>query len=636
MADVTIDGSINTATARGMRSVVFTSATDGYFFYADTGAAGLKYSKTTDGGATWGAGVLVSAAIAPVAYDVWFDQWTPGDSGTLIHIWYFDVTGDDVLYRTLDTSSDTLGTVRTVFAGATSVAGRGCFVSGTKTRSGYLYCAYDIDAGAEKGLHRSTDGGPTWSASLATTFVEATIDQCFLFPATGTGDNNDCWALYQDASADAVTLKMWDSSAAAQVESATIAAQGESPTDLNGQYGFSASVRHSDGHLLMASRVAGLGAAGAFEFYDIASTSSWTKKTNIDAVNHDDNWYPSTFIDQATGDIYLAYIGALDGSEAVGTTAAVHYVKSTDGGTTWGAEQAYQQSADNAVRQTWAPLMGPRFYVGSRVGTTLIGNAVNSLSFSSGSTFNDSVTESVTVAESETSLAAFAGVRSESGTVADTETATASMGVARSEALTAADSETGGQTSSASRAEAVTAADSETGGVGFAAARSESVTASDGSTGNTTLPVTQAESLSVADSETGTTTTGPQTFNVTASDVLTVADSEVGPAVYPVSRAESGSASDGMSSTAFFAALREEMLATGDLPDATANQFVGRGEMLSALDVQTGEIAPTGAEFTFSLDGGTVMTLSIVAGNVLTASVSGGPILTGSVSGGEI
>src|SRR6185436_12670532 len=111
--------------------------------------------------------------------------------------------------------------------------GRGAFVSGTKTRSGYLYCAYDIDAGAERGLHRSTDSGTTWSANLATTFVEATLDQCKLFPASNTGDNNDCWAIYYDASATAITLKMWDSSAAAQVESSTIqASHTDGVTDL--------------------------------------------------------------------------------------------------------------------------------------------------------------------------------------------------------------------------------------------------------------------------------------------------------------------------------------------------------------------------------------------------------------------
>lgn len=383
MADVSIDSTIGTSTARIMRSVAFLPDNDqiGYWFYIDS-TNDFSYRKSTDGGATWGAPVVIQSG-THLAGDIWPDWWTPGDSGRLIHFCWFGTVTDDVNYQSLDTTTDTLGTARVVFNGATAVAGRGVFASLTKTRSGILYCAYDIDAGAEKGFHRSTDGGTTWSANLATTFVEATIDQCLLFPASGTGDDDDCFALYQDASVNALTLKTWDSSAGAQTESATIATQGESTTDLTGQYGFAGAVRHSDGHILAAVRTAGLGAAGAFEFYDIASTSSWTKKTNL-ASGIDDNWYPQVFIDQTTDEIYVAYNGKRDGTEAIGASSSVWYSHSSDGGATWDAEHAYMEGAAGNVVQTWAPLSGSRFYVGWRVGSTLIGNAVNSLSFSGG------------------------------------------------------------------------------------------------------------------------------------------------------------------------------------------------------------------------------------------------------------
>lgn len=382
MADVSIDSTISTSSARGMRSVVFTSTTVGYWFYIDSGGT-FVYKKTTDGGATWGAAVTIATATTHVAYDVWFDQWTPSDSGTLIHTSYFDVTNDKVFYRTLDTASDTLGTQQTVFTGASAVAGRGAFVSVTKTRSGFLYCAYDIDAGAEKGFHRSTNGGSVWSASLLSTFIEATIDQCLLFPASGTGDNDDCWALYHDASADAITLKLWDSSAAAQVESATIMTDAEDTVDLTGQYGFSAAVRHSDGHLIMAGMGAAFGVSHNFSVFDIASTSTFTAKTNISTAIAN-QYNPAVFIDQLTGDIYVAYEGKRDNSESA--SSKVYYVKSTDGGTTWSAgDTTYMQGAASSnLVQVWAPLMGPCFYVGWRDSTALNGNAANSLTFSAG------------------------------------------------------------------------------------------------------------------------------------------------------------------------------------------------------------------------------------------------------------
>lgn len=364
-----------------MRSVVFTTASIGYWFYIDTSTSGFKYSKTTDGGATWGVGVLISPAVAGIAYDVWFDQWTPGDSGTLIHTWAFEATADDVVYRTLDTNGDSLGTARNVFVGGSAVAGRGAFVSGTKTRSGYLYCAFDIDAGAERGLHRSTDAGVNWSTNLSTTFVEATIDQCLLFPASNTGDNNDCWAVYHDASADALTLKMWDSSAAVAVESATIVTLVEGTTDLVHQYGFSASVRHSDGHLIVATINGYDLSTSDHQVWDINGTGSITELQAI-TTNIDDHYHPAVFIDQTTDDIYVAFNGLRDGSEVLGTTTKIYYTKSTDDGATWSAgSTAYMEGAAGVVVQVWAPLMGPRFYAGWRVGTTLLGNNVNSLTF---------------------------------------------------------------------------------------------------------------------------------------------------------------------------------------------------------------------------------------------------------------
>lgn len=362
-----------------MRSVVFTTADIGYQFYIDQ--TDFAYSKTTDGGATWGAAVSILANTTTVAFDIWFDQWTPGDAGTLIHTWYFTSGLDDVHYRSLDSNGDTLGTQRDVFVGATAVAGRGAFVSGTKTRSGYLYCAYDMDAGAERGLHRSTDSGTTWSANLATTFVEATLDECLLFPASNTGDDNDCWAIYHDTSANALTLKMWDSSAVAQTESATIQTFLEGATDLTGQFGYSGSIRHSDGHLILASVSERDTVTADHQVWDINGTASITAKTAI-TTNIDDHYHPSVFIDQLTDDIYVAYNGKRDGLEAMGTTTKVYYTKSTDDGATWSSgDTAYMEGAAGVVVQAWAPLMGPRFYVSWRVAGTLLGNKVNSVTF---------------------------------------------------------------------------------------------------------------------------------------------------------------------------------------------------------------------------------------------------------------
>ncbi len=369
---VTVDLTISTSTARGMRSVVFTTASIGYVFYIDSDGV-FGYTKTSTAGANWAAQVDVDGAGATtvVAFDVWFDQWTPGDTGTMIHCWWFDTTNDIVRWRTLDTNGDTLGTVRTVFTGASAVAGRGAFVSGTKTRSGVLYCAYDIDAGAERGFHKSTDAGVTWSANLSTTFVEATLDTCALFPASNTGDNDDCWAVYYDASATALTLKLWDSSAGSATESATIQTHTDGATDLTGQWGYSASVRHSDGHLILAAVSLRDNAASTHQVFDITDTSTITTKTAI-TTNIDDHYNPQVCIDQGTNDIYVAYNGKRDGSETMDTSTTVNYTKSTDGGTSWAAGDIAVQVA-RAYAQIWVPVTGLLFYVVSRDSTALRG-----------------------------------------------------------------------------------------------------------------------------------------------------------------------------------------------------------------------------------------------------------------------
>jgi len=380
-ADVTIDSTITgTSTARGLRAEVFTTSLIGYRFYNDATGV-LVYSKTTDGGATWGAAVTINSATSNIAFDVWYDQWTPGDTGTLIHYWTFDSTNNLVRWRTLDTATDTLGTIRTVFTAVSAVGGRGSFVSGTKTRSGYLYCAYDIDAGAERGFHRSTDSGTTWSASLDANFVEATIDQCLLFPATGTGDNNDCWAVYQDASADELTMKMWDSSAAAAIESSSMQAMVENIVDGTGQMGFSGSIRLSDGHLIVVSCSGYDTGLGDMQAWDVSAVNSGsltgiTALTNI-ATDTDDIYDPAVYI-AANNDIYVAYNGKRDGSETLGSATTVNYTKSTDGGTTWSAgDTPYMEGTAAAVTQVWTALSGPRFYVSWR--PTLMGNFVNSV-----------------------------------------------------------------------------------------------------------------------------------------------------------------------------------------------------------------------------------------------------------------
>lgn len=390
-ADITIDAGAVAATSHGMRSTVFTSATQGYYFFIDSDND-FFVSRTTDGGQTWGNVIEIDddTTTTVILFDVWFDQWTPGGSGTLIHIWWLETGDDTVVYRTLDTSSDTKGTQYTVSDFTTSTSGRYNFVSGAKMRGGNLYCAFNADGGTTIGTYRSTDGGGTWG--VRTNLVEATSggDQALLFPGYET-DTNDMWALYDDISADVLTLKMHDDSADSNSESATTIPFVEDSTEARGQYGFSGTIRHSDGHLLAVTESAYDAAGSDMQTWDINGTGSITQKGAI-STNVDDQYHPSIFIDQGTNKVFAAYIGKRDGLEDISTpSAGVYYTTSTDGMANWSLGDTAYSATVSDWRQTWAPLMGPRFLVAWRdvSSQALLTNYDNSVTFEPAFTQND-------------------------------------------------------------------------------------------------------------------------------------------------------------------------------------------------------------------------------------------------------
>ncbi|MEW5805152.1 MAG: hypothetical protein AB1721_00250 [Patescibacteria group bacterium] len=380
-ADITIDtGDTSPIAVAYARALVWTSASVGYFFYIDSDND-FKYAKTTNGGSSWTPAVAeidTDTTITALAFDVWYDKWTTGDSGTKIHIWWANTDTDSIQYRALDTSNDTLGTRAMVFDGASGASNRANFVSGTKARGGNLYVVGTIDAAAECEFGRSTDGGATWDITR-TSPQEACGDQGFLYPGNEV-DTNDIWMLYDDVSADALTLKTNDDSANTWSESATIATVVENTTLGTGEFPFSGSIRQSDNHLIAAVHTELDTATADFRIFDINGAASVTEKTAI-TTNIDDNYYSSVFIDQNTNNIYVSYAGKRDGSETLGTTVGIYYTKSTDGGVNWSAgDTAYSESTGN-FRQNWAGMMGNRFGVVWRNDATegLLFNYVNSL-----------------------------------------------------------------------------------------------------------------------------------------------------------------------------------------------------------------------------------------------------------------
>ena len=351
MADTTVGTSVSsTLHQEAVRAgPVWIDVNTAYIFYQD-GSSDLVYQKTTDGGATWATAVSIKVATL-VKASIWYDRWTPGNAGTLIHIAYTEVAGDDVLYRNLDTLDDSLSTEVVVFAGTTftDVNWDTGVVDIVRARGGNLYLGFWGDADGEFGFYRSTDDGATW-ASRSDLADGNAVDQIFLLPGNET-DKDDIWCVYWDRSANRITVKVYDDSEDDWVIETVIS---PGMTDDVSYYQMSAAIRHSDNHVIIAAWTEIDAATADLKIWDAVlsiapADADVTALTDV-VSNLDASAQVAVLINQQNDDIYVAYLKG-------GTweaTVDVKYKKSTDGGTTWGSEQSYSEAAADDIRALWA------------------------------------------------------------------------------------------------------------------------------------------------------------------------------------------------------------------------------------------------------------------------------------------
>ena len=371
MADITINSASSGFLYReGQRAGIYwKTPLVGYCFDIDD-AGDLNYYKTTDGGQTFTPGEVSGNVV--VGFDTWADWNTPGNTGTKIHIAYFDSSGatDTIRYCYLDTATDTVG-------GDTAIAncgGDGTFygvsfehfaITITRTVGGNLHMAYrcaDSTQAPTSESYLSANEGVTWSQDSTgpgnIKLFESTpaYDVALLFPST-EADSNDTWALYWDSTASEISLKVYDASEGKWATEASIASSmtqgGASYIQMDG------AIRHSDGHLIAAAWNLVDNAAADLMVWDINGAASITAKTNV-ITNTAEYAQCSIFIDQSTDDIYVAYFGGTT------WTADVHclYKKSTDGGANWGDQTQISVTNDD-LRWVSAgcmhPTLGGRF-----------------------------------------------------------------------------------------------------------------------------------------------------------------------------------------------------------------------------------------------------------------------------------
>lgn len=356
MADVTIDGTVQNVLDRmTINNKVWISSTTGYVIYANDGTELMEFRKTTDGGATWSTATTIPFGDDLICFNIWYDRWTNGQTGTKIHIAGIKELSPDIEYNSIDTSDDSVGVSGTAVTTET-ITGTGpraledqC-IAIVKSRGGNLYVAYKADTTTTSGMTgfaRSTDDGTTW-ADRADPYEATETDTVLLVYGNET-DNQDVWAIYHDWSTDEITLKVYDNSADSWSETQTIATGVIDVGTLSGvsSLGIAVAPRFSNNGAVVALWDDPIAVGGNLEVYSVTSSSASSQLTNV-VTSGTEHEGIGICVDQVSDDYYVVY------TEGSGFTALnVRYRISTDQGITWGSVVQFQDSAAGRFLSVW-------------------------------------------------------------------------------------------------------------------------------------------------------------------------------------------------------------------------------------------------------------------------------------------
>jgi hypothetical protein len=332
-ADIIIAQASSSHRSSQSSCIVKTPAGEIYVFFLSGVDTTLYWIMSEDGGITWFDPTPIKN-LGTGCFSVWYDKWTPGNTGTLIHFAYFESSGDDVFYRALDTATFTLGTEATIFAGAGTGSVANTCISITKAIGGNIYCAFDFDGGTETGFYRSTDAGATFGARTDVNEASNT-DYYYLAPGFAA-DTQDIICIYWDRSASELSRKLYDDSGNSWGETSidtgmtAIASSTCAPQ-------FAITVDDANNKILLVAWTNRDTANADLRFWTI-DESAITEGTNVVLNSGDDQQMCAIGLATDTTTLYVFYGGKSDGSESAGGEIQIYYKTSGDAGATWGAE----------------------------------------------------------------------------------------------------------------------------------------------------------------------------------------------------------------------------------------------------------------------------------------------------------
>ncbi|MFZ2253486.1 MAG: hypothetical protein WAW13_04975 [Minisyncoccia bacterium] len=341
-AQVTIDadaGTLGTSHLQSGSQTVFIDDQTGYKFFRDRGGY-CVYRKTSNGGTSWSATTTVDAQTDCIGITVWYDRWTPGDTGTNIHIVTMDTSVDDLFYNRLDTNGDTLlmGTgprdMSTNSGNSLATLAEG--VSGnrhavTKGTDGTIYAtvadgtdSYIVECSASCNLATGwTETGPSTTLDLAN-------DYSILAPLP----SGDIMLVNRDVSLEDIRYRIWNNT----TWSAWTAIDANATDNTTYYVGMALAVSSTTPGNLYLAYIARNAALGTDDQVLGAryNGSAWATTTDILTTTTRGLTNVAIALDAANDDVYVAYTGRT--TAATANTGNVYWKTATSSMKNWSTE----------------------------------------------------------------------------------------------------------------------------------------------------------------------------------------------------------------------------------------------------------------------------------------------------------
>jgi hypothetical protein len=343
-AQVTIDATVSTAaavhSALGAQTV-FVDDLTGYRFYVDS-TGPCVYSKTTDGGGSWGTAVVIDSQIDCFGATVWYDRWTPGDSGTYIHILTADPGNDDIWYNRLDTIDDSRLLSATPISVVVNTSQAGTISAGTNAGSitkgtdGTLYMSMNDNTDSYVVECSSNCQLTTSWTETGTNPMDLQPDWSLVLPLT----DGDIMLINRDISADDMRSKIWDESAGSWSGTwTTIDANALENATYDPAFSAVVNVLTNSIYLAYIDNATTGALGGNNDDIKTATyaSGSWVARADVVTNTAIGLTQVTLGIDGNTSDVFVAYAGRTTPATAI--TGNVYYKSASSSLASWSAQQ---------------------------------------------------------------------------------------------------------------------------------------------------------------------------------------------------------------------------------------------------------------------------------------------------------